>query len=490
VADEGRGDRMNTVQRIAKNTGVLLASQVVSYVIGFFFVMYTARYLGAEGFGVLSFALAFTGIFGVFADLGLSTLAVREVARDKSLAGKYLGNIAVMKVILVIVTFGLIALFINLLGYPEQTIKVVYLVALSIIFGAFSGMFYSIFRAYEKMEYQSVGQILSSALMLSGALFAISQGLSVIGFASIYFLVSAIVLGYAFAVYAWKFSLPKMEVDLGFWKPTIKEALPFFLSAVFSVIAFRIDIVMLSMMKGDIVVGWYSAAYRLMEVLMFIPATFVGSIYPVLSNFYVSSQESLKIAYQKSFKYLSIVGLPIAVGTTLLADKIILIIYKSGFVHSIIALQVLIWTIPIIFLTYMFGTMLASIDRQTLTLKILLFCMSLNVVINLILIPRYSYVGASIATVITELLAFILCYYFLSKFIYKIPIYKFIAKPIMASAIMGLFILSFVKMNFFLLVCISIVVYLGMLILLRTFSKEDLNLFKQIVSTKEGGVKE
>ena len=76
------------MQRIAKNTGVLLASQVVSYIIGFFFVMYTARYLGVEGFGILSFALAFTGIFGVFTDLGLHQLTVREVARDKSLAGR------------------------------------------------------------------------------------------------------------------------------------------------------------------------------------------------------------------------------------------------------------------------------------------------------------------------------------------------------------------------------------------------------------------
>ena len=151
---------MNTVQRIAKNTGVLLISQIASYILSFFFIMYTARYLGAEGFGILSFALAFTGIFGVFSDLGLSTLTVREVARDKSLAGKYLGNIAVMKLILVVVTFGLIAFFINLLGYPEQTIKVVYLVALSVIFGAFSGMFNSVFQAFEQMEYQSLGRIL------------------------------------------------------------------------------------------------------------------------------------------------------------------------------------------------------------------------------------------------------------------------------------------------------------------------------------------
>ena len=479
---------MNTVQRIAKNTAVLLAATIISKVLGFFYVMYTARYLGAEGFGILSFALAFTGIFGVFSDLGLGSLTIREVARDESLAKKYLNNISAMKAILVTITFALIAIVINILGYPEQTIKVVYFIALSVIFNAFSGMFYSIFRAFEKMEYQSLGQILNSILILAGALFAISQKFSVIGFASIYFIVSVIALGYSFAVFVWKFSLPKLEIDWSFWKPTIKHALPFFLSAIVNIIAFKIDIIMLSMMKDDMVVGWYSAAYRLIEVLMFIPATFVGAIYPVLSNFYISSQESLKLAYKKSFKYLFIVGLPIAVGTTILAHRIILFIYKSGFTHSIIALQVLIWTIPIIFLTYMFGTMLASVNKQFLALKINFLCMILNITINLILIPRYSYVGASIATVITTLLSSILCFYFLSKFIYKIQIYKYILKPIMASTIMCLFIFFFTKTNLFLLICISIVIYFGVLVLLKTFSKKDISLFKQIVNTKRKAV--
>ena len=97
---------MNTIQRIAKNTIVLGISQVTSSLLGFLFIMYTARYLGAEGFGILSFALAFTGIFGIFPDLGLGQLTVREVARDKSLASKYLGNIAVIKVILAIIFFS------------------------------------------------------------------------------------------------------------------------------------------------------------------------------------------------------------------------------------------------------------------------------------------------------------------------------------------------------------------------------------------------
>lgn len=478
---------MNTVRRIAKNILVLFVAQIVSMGLGFFYILYTARYLGAEGFGVLSFALAFTGIFGVFADFGLNTLTTREVARNKLLAGKYLGNIAVMKVVLAIITFCLIALAINFLGYQEQTIIVVYLVALSIIFTAFIGMFNSIFQAYEKMEYVSVGRVLSSFLMLAGALIAIKQGYSVVGFALIYFIVSAIALGYSFVVCLWKFVFPKIEIDLEFWKPTIKEALPFFLAAVFSVIAFRIDMVMLSMMKGDMVVGLYSAAYRFMEILMFIPAMFVASIYPVLSNFHVSSKESLKYVYQKSFQYLALLGLPIAVGTTILADKIILLIYGSEFNNSIIGLQVLIWTIPIIFLSFMFGTMLASINRQDLILKILSVCMLLNILINLILIPKYSYVGASVATVIAELLSFILCYHFLSKFVYKIQIHKFVIKPLVASMIMGTFILYTVGINLFLLIFISIVVYFGLLILLKTFSNEDLNLLKQLISTQNKG---
>ena len=127
---------MSTIQRIAKNTTVLMIAQVAGYLLAFFSMMYIARYLGAAGFGILSFALALTGIFAVFGDLGLQPLTVREVAGDKSLALKYVANVSLMKVILAAVTFGLIALTVNLMGYPSETIKVVYLLALSVIFAA------------------------------------------------------------------------------------------------------------------------------------------------------------------------------------------------------------------------------------------------------------------------------------------------------------------------------------------------------------------
>lgn len=479
---------MNTVQRIAKNTGVLLISQIVSYALGFFFVMYTARYLGAAGFGILSFAIAFTGIFGIFADLGLSTLMIREVARDKSLGGKYLGNTVVMKVLLVALTFGLIALTINHLGYPEQTIKVVYLVALSVIFGAFSNMFNSIFQAYERMEYRSVGQILNSVLMLAGALFAISQGFSVVGFASIYFTVSAVVLGYNLAACVWKFTKPMIEIDLGFWKPTIKEALPFGLTGTFITVYLWIDSVMLSLMKGDEVVGWYSAAYRIVLTLLFVPGAFNSAVFPLMSRFYISSDRSLRFMFEKHFKYMLLIGFPVGVGITLLADKIILLIFGADYTASIIALQILTWAVVLIFARTAFERMLESINRQIIVTEVFGGCALLNVILNLILIPKYSYIGAAVATLLTDFAVFALVFTWSIKVGYGISskrVIEVVSKVAAAGLLMGVFIEYFREQNLFVLIFAAAVVYSGLIMLINGLDDEDRKLIRSLFFKKE-----
>jgi O-antigen/teichoic acid export membrane protein len=174
-----------------------MLGQVISIAFGFFYNIYAARYLGADGFGILSFALAFTGIFGLLGDLGLSTLTTREVSRDTSLASKYLGNVALIKLFLVIITFGLIVIAINILGYPQQTINVVYIIAISTMLISFNQMFSSIFQAFEKMEYISIGRIMNSVLMLTGAFIAIAYNFSIIHFVSIYLVANGVVLGYS-----------------------------------------------------------------------------------------------------------------------------------------------------------------------------------------------------------------------------------------------------------------------------------------------------
>jgi O-antigen/teichoic acid export membrane protein len=478
---------MKTVQRIAKNSLVLLTSNIISKILGFFYVMYIARYLGAEGFGILSFALAFTGIFSVFSDLGLGPLTVREVARDKSLAGKYLGNITVIKIFLVIITFGLIAITINLLGYPKQTIKVVYFLALSVIFSSFSNIFNSIFQAYEKMQYQSIEQILSSILVFSGALFAINQGFSVVGFALIYFLVSAVILGYSFTICAWKFDLPKIEVDFNFWKPIIKEALPFGLSGIFITIYYWIDSVMLSLMKGNEVVGWYNAAYRLIVILLFVPGIINIVVFPAMSRFHISSQNSLNLMSRKYFKFMLAIGIPIGVGTTLLADKVILLIFGAGYIQSIIALQILVWAMVFVFANAAFVRLFESTNKQIIVTKITGIGMIENIVLNLLIIPRFGYVGASITTVITEFTIVTLVLIFAYKTGYSVQRREFltnISKVIIASLIMGVFIWKLISLNLPILILLSTLLYIGILYIIGGINKEDIELLKQVRSQR------
>jgi O-antigen/teichoic acid export membrane protein len=475
---------MNSVQKIAKNTFVLLISQIITVVLGFVYIIYSAKYLGVDGFGTLSFALAFAGIFGIFSDLGLCSLATREISRDKSKTSEYLGNLFIIKISLGILTFGLIALTINLLNYPYQTILVVYLIGLSVILTNINAIFNSVFQAYEKLEYQSIGQIINSLLLFIGIFVAIYLEFDILGFSLVYLITSFVVFIYSFIISKTRFASLKLKINWYFWKFMFKEALPLSLAAIFSVIAFRIDTVMLSIIIDNNAVGLYTAAYRLIESLTFVPIVFTASIYPVFSKLHISSQDSLRLSYYKSFKYLIMIGIPIGVGTTILAEKIILLIYGYDFVESIHALQVLIWLIPIFFLTYMFRWLLVSINKQNLLLKILLICMCLNIILNLILIPYFSFIGASLITLITELISFIFCYYYLSTLICKIQIGKILVKPIIASIIMSIFLLIFIENNILLLILISIILYFGVLITLNAFSNNDKDLFKQIINLK------
>jgi len=472
---------MNIVQRIAKNTIILLTANAISKVIGFFYVMYTARYLGTEGFGILSFALAFTGIFGVFTDMGLGTLMVREVAKEKSLVEKYLGNITIIKSILAISTFGIIVLLINFLNYPEQTIKVVYLIALSVIFNSFSEMFYSIFRAYEKMEYQSFGQILSSALMLSGALLAINQGFSIIGFASIYFMVSVIILIYSFVLYILKFAKLKIEIDWDFWKQCIKEAWPMGGMAICIMIYFRIDVVMLSLMKGDTAVGLYSAAYRLSEISTIIPSMFMASIFPIMSKYHKNYKSSFIKTYGKSVKYLFSLALPMALSITLLAKPIINLIYGNEFAGSVRALQILIWASAIMYATMVMGTTYVTANRQMVNFKLAIVAVILNIVLNLLLIPKYSYLGASAATVATEAFGFFVGNFFLNKWGYKINIVNIYLLPIIALFAFGITSIILLNMNVHILIVLPICITIYCLLIYKLgITKDDKQLFKKI----------
>lgn len=478
---------MSKHQRFGKNVISLFVSQLISYSLIFFYTIYLARYLGAEGYGIISFALAFSGIFSIIADLGLNTLIVREVSRNKSLANKYLINVFLIKLVLALISFFLVILVVNVLRYPITTIFVVYFISLSLIITSIYGVFYSIFQSFEKMEYQSFGLILSSIIIFVGVMIGVKIGFGVINFSIIFFISSLITLIYTFLICIWKFFIPKQDYSAKFLKEMFKEALPFGITGISVMLYINIDSVLLSIFQNNEVVGFYSAAYRLVLFLVIIPNTINIAIFPLMSKYHINSKSSLRNVNEKYFKLMLVVGIPLGVSITLLADKIILFIYGIGYINSIIALQILIWTIVFTFASAASTKLLEATNRQLILTKISIISVIINIILNLLLIPTYNYVGASIATVATEIFLVVCILVVSNKLGYGVRIKKIvinIIKIVFSSIIMGIILLYLNNVDVIIGVISSIIIYFLVLIVIKGIDKGDINLLRLILFNK------
>ena len=140
---------------VMKNVGWLVLSDVADKILSFIIVTLLARHLGTQGFGIYSFVISFVLIFGTISDFGFPTITLRDVARKKKEAKYYISNILTLKLIISIVIFSLIVITIKLLHKPPEINYLVYLGGLWAITSSFSQFFSSIFRAYEKMLFET-----------------------------------------------------------------------------------------------------------------------------------------------------------------------------------------------------------------------------------------------------------------------------------------------------------------------------------------------
>ena len=474
---------MSTVRTLVKNTSVLFLSQLVSYILAFFYTLYSARYLGTTNFGIISFATAISGLFAIFTDLGLSTLTIREVAKDKSKTGKYLGNHGTIKLILSLITMSALIIFVNVGTFDVVTKNVVYLIGSSVIINAFGGVFTSLFRAYEQMEYQSISEILNASVLFVGILICVFTKQSVIAVSLVYVIASLAVLLYNFVICTRNYGLIHFQTDLKFWKYFILTAYPLAITSIFALISYKMNTILLNMLTTSAVVGEYTAAFNLMQALIFIPTVFSTAVMPIFSKLYVDSREMLAYSYKKSLKYLTIISMPIAMGTTVLSDKIILFIYGSAYVNTIPILELIIWALPAIFLSYILGTSIASINKQHETVKATFICLLFSTFGNYILIQLFNGIGAAMITVLNEVSMVIFYMYIMHKYGYSVPLREILIKPFIASLLMGV-VIYFINLELFISVVIGMIVYFMCILIIRTFDKDDMDIIKELLPDK------
>lgn len=473
---------MNAFQKLAKNIGFLTIGQFSTLILGFLLFIYIARFLGEANFGVFSFALSFTSLFTLVADIGINQYITREIARNKDIFDDYLGNALMIKIPLAFITIFLIYLLINFIETAPQTIYIVCLFGVYTIFASFISTFRSIFQAYEMLEYTSIILILERLLLIPLVLIFFLKGYALTGLAYAYIISGITVCIIGLYLIFNKIKRIKFRIDLNIWKIYLKKSLSFGLSGVFTVSFFKIDTVILDFLKNDFAVGVYNAAYNpLLQLSTGLSGIAISALYPVMSRYYISSSDSLTFSTVLSTKYLAIIGFPITTACFVMPDKFIHLFYGNQYSASIIAFQILAFLIPFRLISSITGTLLTSINRQGARTFAYFIGLGFNILLNLILIPSLSFVGASISTILSELLIYLMFIYFINRYYKSLKIHSNFIKPFIASLAMGVFIYYLQEFNIIFIIIISALIYLVALFLLRTFTKEDKYILKQVI---------
>ncbi|MCX6797641.1 MAG: flippase [Candidatus Falkowbacteria bacterium] len=468
---------MAKIHNIAKNTSYLTLALILQKIISFTYFAILARYLGPASLGQYYFAISFTTIFAIFIDLGFVNSLTREVAKDETKASRYLSNVLLLKIPLSLLALSAVFIIINLLGSDPLTKSLVYISCISMVLDSFTVTFFAVVRGFHNLKYESISSVIFQLIVLVSGVLAFHYRLNLRYIMLALSLASLFNFVYSFIVVR---RYLKIKIKFEFDRQLIKEILviswPFAVFAIFQRLYTYLDSVLLAILAGNTEVGIYQVAFKIIFALQFLPLAFTASLYPALSYYWLHNRDQLRITFERALNYLIIISLPIIFGAVALADKIVLI-FKTGFAGATLPLQISIISLLFIFINFPIGSLLNACDRQRRNTFNMVIVTIVSVVLNIILIPYYKAVGASLTVLLTNILMFILGISQVRKIIaYKSRQNLIVsAKALLAAVLMGL-VVYYGKNYLPLLLATSLggVLYFVFLYVLRGFTKEDI----------------
>lgn len=473
---------MNRVQRIFKNMSWLLISQIITSICGFVWTILLARYLGVDNYGILGFAISITGILAIIDDLGISAHVVRHIATDYESAPKYVGNVIPLKIILAVINLIITPIVLIILKIDGYTIFITLLFTLEIIFKSYTNSLFGVFQAFEEGKYQGIGYSLMNVSTLLFILISIYADLGLLGVSISYVLANILSFIYAYYILNKHIVKPKFEFDWEFCKKITLLSLPFAVTGVLYSIYYSIDLVMLTNLVGNYATGIYNATYKLISLLTLFYSVYTAVIFPVMSKFFKNDRKLLVMSYEKSIKYLMLLIIPIAVATMFYSLDIIQLIYGNQYDDAASVLSILIWTVCLLFISGASNTLLNASHKEVTVTKIYALAAVFNVILNFFMIPYFSYNGAAITTVLSDLLIVALQTYVIHKIRHKVNkrLYVDLIKIAVGSSVLG-FSLYFLNLNMWIAIPVGITIYLIVVYILKIFDKDDEYVIKEIL---------
>lgn len=402
-------------QTIFKNTIWLALGEGISRIFSILLLVYAARALGPQEFGVFGFAFAIVTMLAILSDFGISDIATRELARDRNIEQEYSG-ILFLKIILTTVALFLIGIISFFVSQDQYVRKVIWILAVYVLATNFLMTLYAFFRARQQMQYEAGIKVFLAVLLAAAGFFLISRHPSAEAL-SYAFLGTALVTVFLTLILFSRFIKSiKIVWAPKTWKKFLKFSWPLGLAMVFGVIYIRVDAVMMGLWGQITEVGWYDAAYRIIGPAIIVMTLISMGFYPALSRFFKESKDKLQELWNLQLEIMILLGAPLTFGGFVVAPGLVHFLYGASYAPAILAFQFLIFVAGLNFLYNPYGMALLISNQQKKHLWAISIAALTNVVLNLILIPRFSLYGAAIATVITYVLLLVLEVEFVRRF--------------------------------------------------------------------------
>lgn len=392
----------NLIKKVGGNFSWLIFGQFVYKLLSFFALVVLARKVGVEQFGVFSYSLAFVGLFYALPDFGLSDFFVRNTAKDHNLIDIYLGNFLTAKLILAVITsivFGII----SIMHFYNKTVAILIIIfGLGIILESMNFLMKAVFQSYEKMKYEAFSLASEGIMRFLLVVWLLHKGFGIIAVAFAFFISTLFGLFLSIILVRYNFVKFSFRYDKEFIVKSIFSALPFAGLYLLGYINLKIDVVMLFYMLGEKATGLFGAANRLVEPLLAIPIMMGISLAPPLSSASKWGRTSISFFVKKSALMLIILYIPFAIICIVFAPSIFENVFSISYINATGIFRILIWFFPIFCIQIKLEKLINGLGREWVTVALYLAGTFLNIILNIVLIPRFNVSGAAIATVISQ----------------------------------------------------------------------------------------
>ena len=471
---------MIIARKIAYNVAVSSISKILSTILALVSIGLITRYLGVSGFGDYATVLAFSAFFSAIADFGLYSTATREISRPNADEAKIIGNIFSLRIIISLVVFLLSPLFFCFLPYSVEVKEAIFLIAASFLFSSSYQVLNGIFQKNLAMDRVAIVELIGKIIQVGMIFSAIKLHLGFL------WIIASILFNMLFsfsAVYVLskKYVSFKPQFDFGYWKVFIKESYPLGIAAFIGFVYFKIDTILLSIMKTSAEVGIYNAAYKVIENITFFPGMMAGLVFPIMSQNIFTDNARFKDISDKTYKIFWIFVVALIVGTLFLSSGIVRLIGGAGFSDAAVVLRILIFALAAIFFSNFSNSILIVGNKQKKLMIIMCLAAAFNIVANLAFIPKYSYLAAAWISVLTEMFVAGATFYVVIKELKYWPVAERFYGILASGAVMAVYFFFFQRINFFLLAISGVVVYAVALWIFKVIKIEDIT---SIISKK------